>query len=234
MWGKPYWVCPARIVCLLLCIGATTSYAQTADQRPIKRIEVEFGGGMLGGGGLGKDDANLRANATERRPFKLFSSDSRFASAPALHARVAFSFNRRFAAEGGVVFGRPRIRTSLSGDVEGAPALTVDERVDQYFFEGSVLVLLEEIRLGQRTVPFAVAGAGYLRQLHEGQTVIEEGSVYHVGGGVKYWLLARDRGFIRAAGLRADARLYLLAGGIVFDGGPRPQGAISGSLFVSF
>ena len=51
---------------------------------------------------------------------------------------------------------------------------------------------------------------------------------------MKHWLLARDRGVIKAAGLRVDARLYLLTAGITFDDGPRPQGAISGSVFVTF
>ena len=222
------------IACLLLSVSATPSRAQTAEQRPLKRIDVEFGGGLLGGASLGKDDANLRANAAEKRPYRVFSADSRFGSAPAMHARVAYALSRRFSVEGGAVFARPRIRTSVSADVEGAAPLAIDEQIDQYFFEGSLLILLEGLRLGQRTIPFAVAGGGYLRQLHEGQTVIEEGRVYHVGGGVKHWLLARDRGFIRAAGLRGDARLYLLAAGIAFHGNTRPRGAASGGVFITF
>ena len=94
--------------------------------------------------------------------------------------------------------------------------------------------MLDGIRLGQRTIPFATAGAGYLRQLHEGDTVIEEGQVYEVGGGLKHWLLARNRGVVKAAGIRVDARLYLLTAGITFDDGPRPHGAVSGAVFVAF
>lgn len=226
----PAWCAVAGAAFFLL---AGPAYGQSTD-RPPGRIEVEVGGGILGGGLLGKADANLRTNATEKRPYRLFSADTRVTSAPALHTRVAFALNRRFSVEGSAVFGRPRIRTSVSADVEGAAPLTVDERIDQYFVEGSLLVLFEELRIGRRTVPFAVAGAGYLRQLHEGLMVIEDGRVYHVGGGVKHWLLARDRGFIKAAGLRADARLYLLAGGVSFDNGPKPRGAASGSVFISF
>jgi len=189
---------------------------------------------MVGGAALGSADANLLANAPTRQPFRLFTADSRFAPAPTWHVRAGFAFSRRFAVEGGLVMSHPDIRTSLSGDSEGAPALTIAEQVEQYFFEASLVVMLDELKVGSRTVPYAVVGGGYLRQLHEGLTVIEHGQVYHAGGGVKHWLMARNRGRIRAVGLRADARLYLLASGISFDAGPRPQGAISGGMFIGF
>jgi hypothetical protein len=89
-------------------------------------------------------------------------------------------------------------------------------------------------RLGRRTIPFVAGGAGYLRQLHQGRTFIEQGHVYHLGGGIRHWLIARDRGFIKAAGLRADGGVYVFVSGISFDGHPRPQAAASGSVFVAF
>ena len=165
---------------------------------------------------------------------RVFSTTTRMAGAPTLQADVAFSFNRRWAVEGSVLKSRPELRASISGDAEGAPALTVVERIDQYVIDARVVIMLDEVRLGQRTIPFATAGAGYLRQLHEGHTVIDEGRIYHVGGGLKHWLLARDRGLLKAAGVRLDARLYVLTSGITFDDNPRPQGAISGSAFVTF
>ncbi len=218
-------------VLLFLALGAPAD-AQTDP--PLHRVEFEVGGGILGGASLGSADANLRANATTKQPYRLFSTASRISSRPAVHARIGYAFNRRFAIEGGGVFTRPVVRTSVSGDVEGAPALTVDERIDQYFVEASILVSFDEIRLGRRTVPFLAGGAGYLRQLHEGLTLIEEGHFYHLGGGLKHWLFARDRGFVRAAGLRADARVYLLLSGMSFDERPRPHGAASGSFFLAF
>ena len=156
------------------------------------------------------------------------------AGAPTLQADVAFSFSRRWGVEASVMKSGPDLRTSLTADSEGTPALAVVERVDQYLIEARVVIMLDEARIGQRTVPFAAAGAGYLRQLHEGHTVIDEGRVYHVGGGLKHWLLARDRGLLRAIGVRVDARLYLLMAGVAFDDNARPHGAISGSAFVAF
>jgi len=205
-----------------------------AQDRPRPRIEVEFGGGVLGGAALGSNDANLRANNPTRQSFRLFSTDTDIGRAPAFHARVARALGRRFGAEGGIVIGHPEVRTSLTADAEGSPPLTVVERIDQYFFEASVVVMFEEWRVGAGTVPFAVAGGGYLRQLHEGLTVIEHGGLYHAGGGVKHWFVARGTGVIRAAGVRADGRIYVLTRGLSFDAGPRPHAAISGGVFVGF
>ena len=228
----------ARLLCVLmyvaLCLWAAPVHAQTADQRPVQRIEVDFGAGLLGGAAAGSADANLRANDASPRPFRLFTADSRFASAGAWSGRVGFALSRRFSIETGVMVSHPELRSSVSADSEGAPALTISERIDQYVFEATVLVLLDEARIGNRTVPFVAGGAGYLRQLHEGQTVIEHGQVFHLGGGLKHWLVAREGGFIKAAGVRADARVYLMLSGISLDGRPRPHAAASGSFFGAF
>jgi hypothetical protein len=221
------------VVALWLAFAVAPGFAQPAGDRPVRRIEVDAGGGLIGGAQLGSTDANLTANKPTRQPFRLFAVASRLGPAPTFHVRAGFAFTRRFAVEGGLVLSHPEIEVSLSQDVEGAAPLTVTERIDQYFFQGSLLVLVDELRMG-RTVPFVAAGAGYLRQLHEGRTFIEQGHVYHAGGGIKHWLLARSRGPIRAAGLRGDVRLYALARGISFDEGPRSHVAISGSVFLGF
>jgi hypothetical protein len=219
-------------VALALVVCASTF--SEAQDLPVRRLEVIAAGGWLGGVELGATDANLRQGGSPPSSFRLFSANTRIEGAPTFTAAAGFMFSRRWGVEGGVVVSHPVLRSSVSADAEAAPAIAVSERIDQYIFEGQLVILLEEARLGQRTVPFATAGAGYLRQLHEGLTVIEEGHSFHVGGGVKHWLLARDRGLIRAAGVRADARLVLLAGGIAFGDGARPRGAVSAGIFVSF
>jgi hypothetical protein len=203
-------------------------------ERPLSRVEVDAGGGLFGGARLGAGDANLRANAQTPQPFRLFTADSRFERAPSVHLRAAVALGRRLAVEGSVSRSRPEIRTSLTADVEGAAPLASIERVDQYVFDVSLVLMLDARRLGPRLVPFVAGGAGYLRQLHEGHTLIEHGHVYHAGGGIKYWLFTRTSGFLRSAGLRGDARVQLLRGGIAFEDRARPHAAISGSVFVGF
>jgi len=227
--------CQAALAALMvLAASAGSVYAQAAVDRPVRRIEADAGAGILGGGGLGSADANLRRNDPVRQTFRLFATSSDVGRAPLWLVRLAFPLSRRFAIEGALTKATPDVRVSATSDFEGAPSITTTETIDQYFIDASVLIMLDELRIGTRAVPFAAAGGGYLRQLHEGQRLVEQGEVYHVGGGIKYWLLTRNAGTVRSAGLRADARAYFLRGGISFDDRPRSHVAISGSVFVGF
>jgi hypothetical protein len=200
---------------------------------PVHRLQVTIGGGAMSGARVGARDADLRGSAAPGAVSPLFRTTTGFGASPIVEARVGIALSHRITIEARGSFNRPVLRVSVAADAEGAPALTVVERVDQYMVGGGVLVMLDELRLGGM-VPFAAAGAGYLRQLHEGLTLVEHGRSYDVGGGVIRPLVSRDRGIVRAAGLRADARLYLLVGGIGFDAGPRAHAAISGAAFVVF
>jgi hypothetical protein len=221
----------AVVAVLWVTASPTPAGAQSAAP-PLHRIELAVGVGVLGGASLGPSDANLRPG-TSGEPYKLFSTNSRQTSAPILELRAGIAVTRRYTFEAHVLFGHPELRTEISADVEGAPAITAVERLDQYLIDGGVNVRLEELRWKGLT-PFAAAGAGYLRQLHEGLTVVEEGRVYYVGGGANYWLFSRLRGLPRAAGARTDLRLNLLSRGIALDEGRRSHMSVSGSFFVVF
>ena len=219
---------------VVVATSAGSVHAQAAVDRPVRRIEADAGAGILGGGGLGSADANLRRNDPVRQTFRLFTTSSDVGRAPLWLVRLAFPLSRRFAIEGALTKATPDVRVSATSDFEGAPSITTTETIDQYFIDGSVVVMLDELRIGTRAVPFVAAGGGYLRQLHEGQRLVEQGEVYHAGGGIKYWLLTRKAGTVRSAGLRADANAYFLRGGISFDDRPRSHVTISGSVFVGF
>lgn len=201
--------------------------------RPVRRLEVSFGGGLLGGSQLGEQAAELRANSTRPEPFRLFGTESRFESAPALEARAAFALTRRYGVEGGISFTRPELQSSISDDAEQAPDLVIIERIDQYLFDGGVFFALDELPLGP-LLPVVSGGFGYLRQLHEGRMVVEEGLFAYGGFGVRHWLTTAGRGMVRATGIRADAKLYVVDGGIGVDDSLRPQGGVSASFFVVF
>ncbi len=143
----------AGAACTVIAVAcAAPVYAQTGE-RPVRRVEVSIGGGWFGGADLGTADANVRGNTTPAQPLRLFSTRTRMAGAPSLHADVGFAFTRRWSVEGGVVLSRPELRTSISADAEGAPPLTAVEGVDQYLIEGRVVIMLEEIRLGSEDGP---------------------------------------------------------------------------------
>jgi hypothetical protein len=214
-------------------VPPASAFAQQPPSLAVRRLELSIGAGILGGGALGAQDANLRANNVDPTPFRLFSTETRMGVSPTLDMRAGFAFTRRYGVEGGVSFGSPELRTSLSDDVEGGDTLVVVEDVTQYFMGAAFVVALEELRFGTLT-PIVTAGGGYLRQLHEGRTVVDDGRFFQGSIGVRHTFASGGQGLVTETGVRADVRLYLLDGGIAVEEGLRPQGAVSGSFFVTF
>jgi hypothetical protein len=147
--------------------------------------------------------------------------------------RAGFDLSRRFGVEAHVLFGQPEVHTEISSDAESVPTLTAVERVDHYLIDGGIVFRLNEFTVNGFQ-PFITAGAGYLRQLHEGLTVIETGRLFYAGAGARYWIFTRARGIPRGGGVRADVRLNVLSGGIEIEERARRQPSISGSFFLLF
>ena len=222
----------SRVVIVIALAMAMPAMAAAQGPPLVRHLEVSGGVGVLGGSALGTQNADLRTN-TAGQPYRLFTSTTRVSSAPVLDVRAGMMLTTRYGAEAHAAFGHPDVRTALSSDAEGAPSITAVERLDQYLIDGGAVIGLDELRIaGLR--PFAVAGAGYVRQLHEGLTTIEDGRVLYVGGGVRRELIRRPRGFWRALGARGDVRLNMLSGGITIDDRTRRHVAASGSVFVVF
>jgi hypothetical protein len=196
------------------------------------RFEASVGGLWIGGAGMGSTQAELRANNLTPTPFRLFSAETNAAAAPGFDARFGYWLTRSMGIEAGFVRVRPELRTRITADAESAPALTVAERIDQYFIDANVIWLLDGFRF-RRTVPFVSGGAGYLRQLHEGRTLVEGGQVYQAGGGVRHALMS-DVSWIRTVGVRLQGRVYVLVNGVQLEDRPRTHGAFSASVFVTF
>ena len=82
--------------------------------------------------------------------------------------------------------------------------------------------------------PFAMAGGGYLRQLHEEATLIETGRFVQFGGGVTYLLVSTPHLRMKSIGARGDVRAFIRSKGIAFDGGSHAAPALGVSAFVRF
>lgn len=220
----------AVLAAALMLVAAAPAGAQSDP--PLRRLQLAAGIGVLGGATLGTADATLRSS-TSSDPYRVFTTSTRLAGAPVLDLRAAIDLSRRFAVEAHALFGHPELRTEATGDVENAPAIVAVERLDHYLIDGGIVVKLDELRV-KDWQPFAAAGAGYLRQLHEGLTLTEEGRVFYVGGGARRTLFVRTRGFVRGLGARGDVRLNVLSGGITVDDTARRHLSASGSIFVVF
>ena len=127
---------------------------------------------LVGGYGLGESVAELTPNSGSSG-YELFTTESEIRRAFGGVARIGFVVSPAIVIEGGLRFTRPVYEVRASGDAESAPDTTIEETLSQYVFDGSVV--WNFARYGQRVVPFVYGGAGYLRELHEQDALVEEG-----------------------------------------------------------
>lgn len=199
-----------------------------------RRGSWEIGGGVVWSGGfdLGSQSADLTANAgNDAPPYTLFRSDWEVKPVIGVQGRAGVYLSRAVAIEGGVLYSRPVVSARISGDVEDAEDVTAEEKMSRYIFDGSILFHLTNLQFaGGRGVPFVAAGAGYLRELHEGNELVETGTEYHAGGGVKIWF-GEGR---RRAGIRADVGVSIRDGGYAGDGGSKTLPTAGASIVYLF
>ena len=191
-----------------------------------RRLELGMGGGLAGGLSLRSLDAALTSNNAAGDPFRLFSADPRVAPAAVIEGRVGYRATRRLTIEGVLTVGKPDLTTSLSADVENAPAVEARETLTEYVVTAGASWRFWN-RRRRRWAPFVSGGAGVARHVHDGPSLIESGVDAYVGGGLVHQLSART-------GLRVDGRLHLLSGGIADGSDVSPRGTITGSVFVAF
>ena len=197
----------------------------------VPRIDLSVGTGFISGAGLGDANADLRGRSGA--PLQLFATSSRLGGSPPFEVRLGYRLSARYTLEMRGALSRPEIETSIAGDVEGAPALTVAEKVDLYSLDLGILVMFNRAEPRALT-PFLSAGAGYTGTVHEGLTLLENGFTYRGGGGIKYPLALRSRARIKAIGVRADGALIFMSGGLASGFGTTYQMAGSGSLYLTF
>jgi hypothetical protein len=199
---------------------------------------VELGGGVVWSGmsKLGAFNATMTANQPGDNPDRVpfFNVDSRMQPAPGASGWIGGNVSQLIGVEGGFQYSRPDLRTRITADVEGAADATIDARlITQSIVEGNVLVYVNAGRFDQeRTVPFLLVGAGFLRQTSSEESLDETGRIYQAGVGFK-WVSGITRARrARGPGMRIDVRYVLRDGGLDFrDTARRPY--ITASLTAS-
>ena len=222
---------------IVVALGVGTP-AQGQDGPALRPGHVYVAGGLLvtGGYDVGTQTATLRGNAIGTLtppPYTLFTADGSIGSAAGADLRAGVAITRALAVEVSGQFSWPHLGVAIANDPE-AGAQTLDgEPLTQYVVDVSATWQLSRLRLGRQGRPFVEGGAGYLRQLHEERVLVETGSTYHAGGGLRYWLRGGD-GRRHDLGVRADLRYVWRTGGLAFEDGTRGFPAASVLAFFGF
>ena len=211
-----------------ILVTASPSVAQVFVARPLPQqgsVEISGGGVFVGGKALPDVAAALTRNpGTGTGPLELFQSEGTLTSAFGAQVRVGAYVSPRIIVEGGVQYARPKVEVRLSGDFEEAETTTASETITSYLFTGSVLYHFGRPQSGFR--PFVVGGGGHVRDVHEGNSVVDTGAEFHAGGGFKWWVTSGRRNRL---GLRGDVTASVRGGGVGAEDDRRvvPSAAIS-------
>jgi len=224
---------PAGIA--LWLVAAVTLHAPRANaQTSGPRSRVEIGAGLLWAGSLPLGARPATETTSPGGTSVLFNSSSQLSGAAGLSGRIGVRVTRSLVVEGDASYLKPQVRVSLSGDAESAPPITAIESVEQYTFGAKALWYLARGRSPSRLAPFAMAGGGYLRQLHEQATLVETGRFFQIGGGVSAMLATRPHFHTKGAGLRFDVSALIRSQGVAFDDEAKTSPAAGVSVFVRF
>jgi hypothetical protein len=217
----------------VFCVPGGIARAQNAAEPLLGRYELAAGVTWSGPAAFGSRDASLTTAAGSR--YRLFSASTDLAGAPALDLRLGRRLTRLVQAEIVAAYSSPMLTTSISNDVETGAASVASESIRQITIVGAIVVSVPRWRVGRRILPFVTGGGGYLRQLHEGDTLAQTGRIFHVGGGATIPMAsrARPRG-VKQFGIRADVRALMSTGGVALDGGRHTSPAVAVSAFARF
>ena len=216
-------------VACLPSVAAAQGYVRSPAPR---RGSIEVGGGFtfLPGFDMGARTADLTTSSPTTR-FDLFTTESRVGDFMGLNGRIGYYLSRSISIEATVRFAQPELSVDLSGDAESAADVTATETASHYVFGGSVLFDFPGASFaGGRGVPFVSGGAGYLRELHEGNLLVETGTEYHATAGLKYWFGTGDNRF----GLRVEGGLSAREKGFDDEEGRRVQPMVAAGLSYVF
>jgi hypothetical protein len=219
----------AVVVCVL---AVPPARAQTPSPTGSGRIEASVGALSIGRQSLGA------ADMTETTPtgggLKIFTTSSELSSVFGWEGRFALRVLHSLEVEVQGSYGHPEVRVAITGDSEGAAAVTAVETVQQYTIGGGAVWYPPLTLFASRLVPFVTGGMGQLRQMHQDRILLETGRYVQVGGGVKFFFFSRPRGFVNALGARLDVRALVRTRGLAFDESGHASPAVGVSALMRF
>ena len=222
--------CAMRWAAAAALLGAVLSAAPAEAQSAAGTLEIGVGVRRSGEVALGTADAN------ETNPsggsFRLFRSESRLNEINAVEARIGARLTPAVQIEAAGSYGEADLVVRLASDVEGIPDVSAIEPIQRFTVEGALT--LDVIARSSRAQPFVALGGGYVRDVHDGQTLVESGAIGYIGGGVNLTLRSTPAAAMKAVGVRLDGRAVFGWRGVGFDDDVHTTYAVGGSMFMRF
>jgi hypothetical protein len=215
----------AAVVLIAACDAGTA-----AAQPPAGRIEVAAGAAGIGAMSFDPVAANETTLGSGTRA--LFDTRTQLDGSIGAGLTFGVRLTDLIRAEATVAYNPTHLTTRVTSDTEGVPDVAVDTKVTQYIVGGDILAQPSRWRRG-RLAPFVTLGAGYLRQLSDGRTLVQTGTAYFGGGGLFYQRVVEGRR-LKATGIRVDVRALALRDGVSLDRATRVTPAVTASLFARF
>lgn len=206
----------------------------SAAQVRVRPGLVEVGGGLAltGSAELGSAEATMTSNQGGiPTRYNFFKVDNRIDAERAVAAWGGVNVTPTIGIEVSFERSRPALKTMVTGDAEGVVTTTLaTSSIRQDIVGGNFLFYGNGLRYdGQRTVPFLLVGAGYLRQQDDEQEIKETGRIYQIGLGFKWVARIARSGRAGGPGLRLDVRYRVRDGGFDVEEGIRRR-FLTGSL----
>jgi hypothetical protein len=211
-------------------LSASIATAQAGSPLSAARFEIGGGARWLGSTDAGSVDAIETGNGAG--PVTLFQTESSFKGKVGIELRAGIKVAGPFRVETAFAYHAAELAVAVSSDREDAASIAAIENLRHFQIEGGLMFQPDRWRLG-RTRFFASGGGGYLRDLHERQTLVETGWSTYVGGGLLHPLTERPPR-LTMIGLRLEARLLTLTGAALLDDRVHTTPAVAASLFVRF
>jgi hypothetical protein len=220
-------------VAVVLCASAALAQGRFVYRDTPHVGSWEISGGVVWTGGVTgpTSTAELTRNGEADGGFDLFTADGEMNGRMGAGAKIAVFVSSSVAVEGGIRFSQPVVSYRLSADAEEASDITAQENLTRYVFTGSLLVHLRRMSPGVSAVPFVAGGAGYVRDLHQGNELLETGKEFHGLVGLKYWFNSTAPARL---GIRCEAGVSMMDGGFDFSDKSRVVPIASASLVYLF
>jgi hypothetical protein len=193
---------------------------------------LEVGVGVRRSGELTLGAADANETTSSGGSFRLFRSESRLEEINAIEARIGVRLTPAVQIEASGSYGESDLVVRLTSDVEGIPDVSATESIQRFTVEGALT--LDVIGRTSRVQPFVALGGGYVRDVHDGQTLVESGAIGYLGGGVNLTLRSTPDAAMKAAGVRLDGRAVFGSRAVGFDDDVHTTYAIGASMFFRF